>query len=135
MGAVLIFDSQALWTDGLPRHARHFRCVVRIQAKGSRMNRRNFLRILAGTASSPIIAPTVSYFLPPVGGWQQDVYRLIDLYRNNWIAERVQREHEAMKYSMYHLGTLGIYENGRLISKPITQEWLNRAAERLYSNG
>lgn len=33
------------------------------------MNRRRFLSILAGTAA----ASTVSYFLPPIGGWRSDV--------------------------------------------------------------
>lgn len=33
------------------------------------MNRRRFLSILAGTAA----ASTVSYFLPPIGGWHSDV--------------------------------------------------------------
>jgi hypothetical protein len=31
--------------------------------------RRNFLRLLAGAA----IAPKVTYFLPPIGGWHSDV--------------------------------------------------------------
>jgi hypothetical protein len=33
------------------------------------MNRRNFLRLLAGAAA----APAVTYFLPPIGGWKSDV--------------------------------------------------------------
>jgi hypothetical protein len=65
------------------------------------MNRRNFLRILAGTAASPIIAPAVTYFLPPVGGWpiletaigQQPPYRgLVRLISNpsgpSWVRDQ-----------------------------------------------
>jgi hypothetical protein len=33
------------------------------------MNRRSFLKILAGTAA----ASTTAYFLPPIGGWKSDV--------------------------------------------------------------
>jgi hypothetical protein len=33
------------------------------------MNRRNFLRILAGA----VAAPTVTPFLPPIGGWHSNV--------------------------------------------------------------
>lgn len=33
------------------------------------MDRRRFLKILAGAAA----APAVTYFLPPIGGWRSDV--------------------------------------------------------------
>lgn len=32
------------------------------------MDRRNFLRLLGGA----VVAPKISYFLPPIGGWHSD---------------------------------------------------------------
>jgi hypothetical protein len=40
------------------------------------MNRRNFLRVLAGAIATPAVART--YFLPPIGGWTSDII----LHRN-----------------------------------------------------
>lgn len=43
------------------------------------MNRRTFLRILAGTASVIAVAPT--YFLPPMGGWPKVDPRITEYQR------------------------------------------------------
>ena len=35
------------------------------------MNRRSFLKFLGGAAATAVVAPSVSYFFAPRGGWQR----------------------------------------------------------------
>lgn len=85
------------------------------------MNRRNFLRLLAGAGA----ASATSYFFAPVGGWHSDVIvnpNETHLPPHLWGLRYYQTKPPYVS-DEYH----GISRH------PVTKEWLKRAAERMYA--
>jgi hypothetical protein len=83
------------------------------------MDRRNFFRLLAGAA----LAPAVTHFLPPVGGWHSDVIENpTDLWAESLLPSEVNAGLFGLRYYQISTNTgnwLGVGRSpfpGKLIS-------------------